>query len=566
MFQSKPRINSFMMLGLPSGGSPSSGGGGSNLTLAISQAISGAGRVGFYFDYSELAGVGTHSFYVARNQGSSGAATVDYQSYGDSHTDTSGTLSWADGEMHIYRIDVPVPTKSANGEHRIYVDLSNATGAALHHDNYTRAYGVIDDDTIAADSDAVFFDSAAGGGGSGTQASPYNSIYTAISNVGSKRFIYCKGSVTPDGTNTGQPYGSSGNCITVPATRAGESARCIIRAWPGFTFTVDGNNNSDTNGFLAKSNQSYHTFRKIIFTQLSGDSTNRDAFGIWYHYGTSSAITVEHCTFSAIDGASGSNSGGVNLYNDGGGRVWRSTFGPVTLGGVVNHNTAGVFSFDGEKISVQRCTFNASGAHGIYHKRIASTEISITARFNIFNDCDLEMGNSSQGHNATLITNNLFIGASGKIVHDTDDNGVHGSNNQISNNYFYKSSSYSDAGAILVWAGYNDVLIFGNVFDQCAKAYVNYGNTIAYPRYIDYNVTYNVVGNDWRVDGTDYASSAAMYSATGFGQHNVEGNPSPTDGDNNDVTLGGGSAAIGANIGGTDAGVYLTSLEILGAD
>ena len=258
-------------------------------------SISGAGRLSFYIDYSERTTTGTHTFYVARTHGSSGIASVDYTTAGDSHTTVSGTLRWPDGDMSIKSFTATVSSKS-NGDHRIYATLSNAVGCVLHNGDKTKAYGVIDDGTIAADSDAVFFDADAVSNGVGTQASPYNNVYDAITNVGSKRYIYGKGTQTVDATGVLSLFGETQYGIPMPATRASEETRLYIRNWPSFSCTFQGDGSTSRRGFASyETDYSYHTFRGLDFQNFDNTSIS-SCSAIGYYYGNVTDINIELCT------------------------------------------------------------------------------------------------------------------------------------------------------------------------------------------------------------------------------------------------------------------------------
>ena len=414
---------------------------------------------------------------------------------------------------------------------------------------------------IASDSNAVFYDMDAVSNGTGTAASPYDNPYDAISNVGTKRYIYGKGTIVPDGTDTGSPFGASTVAvIDAPATRASEAARLYIRSWPGSSLTVDGDTSTQRCGFLANSNESYHTYRGIGFTDLDGSGDSESGWGIWYHYGTSAGINVEHCTFSEINGNTGTNVGGFCPWGVEGVKVWRCSFDNSSVGGsYTNGNATGIMSFIGDKVSVQRCHFGSNMGVGIYHKTTATGEIAFNVRFCFFDDVELHYGTSSPGHNGILTTNNVFDGSSAIIRHQVDS-GLQ-SDNQISNNYFYLSGS-GTVGAIHS-RRMEDAVIYGNIFDACRGAFYDTVSS-ATQRYVDYNVTNGVTYEDWQIASTYYSSSAAMNTAVGFGANDTEGDPDPTNAASDDFTLGGSSVASGASIGATDAGVYLLGNEVIG--
>ena len=532
-----------------------------------------SGRLGFYIDYSELATTGTHNFAITRRVGTSGAVGCTYTVYDDDGTTvlSTGTLSWADGNADIKIVSQVVSSKN-NGTHRIRCQLSAATGgAALHFGSaHTVGYAVIDDNTVASDAISVFFDTAAGSNGSGTAASPYDNIYDAISNVGSKRYIYGSGTVTPDGTDTSNPYGQSNfHTIDAPASRSGEDTRVYIESWPGQTpLTIGGAGGTNKSGFFNSGTASYHTYRKVNFTDL--DSTGvtgggAPAFGIWYHYGTSEGINVELCDFDGINGSE--NNGGVNYYGTHGGRVWRCTMDNISKdGSFTNQNTAGVFSYLGSYISIQRSEFNANMSNGTYQKRTLDEDISFNLAFNIFRDSKGYYGQSgggNPGHNGIVCSNNLFTGTSAQFHHSAISTRRLSAENEISNNYFFNCGESVEGGVSN--RGAVDLLVFNNIFDSCKYVYTDEaGFNDDLPVLLDWNLHNDTESNYASIDFSAY--TAATFAST-FSLSNSNSQTGIADATNpavDDVTLGGSSNATGNAMGAYDMGIYMTGIEIIG--
>jgi len=555
-------------------GDQPSGGGGSADVLLFPLTLSGAGRLGFYQDYSELSSVGSHTFYVQRTHGSSGAVGVTYASSGDSHSIVTGSLSWADGEIGVKSITVPVSSKS-NGEHRIALTLSSPTnGAALHNGSHTVAYGVIDDGTIAADNDAVFYDSAAVTNGTGTQASPYNNIYDAIANVGSKRYLYGKGTTVPDGTNTCNPNGGGGivNCINFPAARAGEANRLIIRNWPSNTWTVSGGGGNEEIGFYSDGGKNYITFKGIDFSALSAWSGVGSKFaeggGISCHKAVSEGINVELCTFDNIDGST--NTAGFNPYLVNGAKVWRSTFNNIKVNGdATNANSSGVLTYSGENISVQRCEF--SNCHsGVYQKRVeAIGDVSIKAQFNKFeSEVGVLLGTAGGGnsHSYSLIQSNLFKGCtkSGIDHNNIFQTSTLGEKHHWSNNVFDGCGS-GELAAISFQYAYSTI-IFNNIMFNCRKVWadVQDRSSLKTPdvEYADYNNETGTTLTSQRYEyrAVNYSTAAALDTAFGFCTNDAQTAPSFTNTAIDDYTT-----SLSAGVAATAQGIYLTSTEVIGA-
>ncbi len=548
---------------------------------AMSLSLSSAGRVGFYIDYSERSTVGTHTFYVCRTHGTSGAVSVYWASYGDTHTNASGVLAWADGEADIKVITVAVLTK-ADGDHRIYVKLMGPIGGAVLHfgETHTTAYGVIDDGTVAADSDAVFYDSTVTpGNGTGTAADPYGSIYDAISNVGSKRYIYGKGTTVPDGTNTAQPAGGAQGttqCILAPATRTGESDRLYVRNWPGYTWTIDGTGTTNTGGFYTETGESWHTYRGIAFTNLDNSSqTYVQGFGIFYRYSSPSGINVELCAADTINGATGTNSGAYMVWGVDGSKIWRCTSNNIQENGNnASQNTSGIYTYSGKNISVQRCEITNSYS-AAYQKRIETDyDVSINFRFNRASTSNVGVlyhaaASTGAQHSYTVVQGNIFKGCAQEGIDHEPGTGVttkRGEKHWWCNNVFDSCGS-GEQGAIYFTKA-DGTEIFNNIMLNCRKVWAEFADNSANGmtvEYADYNIEYGTVLTSQRYEweAGNYTTAALLYAASGLANNDQDADPTFVD--TTDYVLDAGSPAIGGGVGGVDCGVYLIGPEVIGA-
>ena len=548
-------------------------------TVAI--PLTTAGRVGFYVDYSELSTAGTHRFYVTRTHGSAGAITVDYLTSGDTHTVASGTISFADGELGVKEFIVNIPTKANAGDHRITATLSNPTGGAvLHNGANTVAYGVIDDGTIALDADAVFYDSAAAGGGDGSQATPYNSIYTAITNVGSKKYIYGKGTTTPD-SNYVDPNGGTGfvYSIQLPAARAGESTRLSIRNWPGFTWTIDGGVNTDRIGFISKSSASYMTFRGIDFSNLDASgSAFAEGGGISNFTVDSVRQTVEYCTFDNINGST--NTSAYNAYFTIASKMWRSTANNIQVNGsAANQNAGGLcLYFYASDLSIQRC--EASNAYvGLFPKYIESGDTMPTVRFNYFHNMQsgITVGfASADGYSDYFnVQSNLFKDISGSpdgVFWARGAAAAANGKHQISNNVFDNCDTGGGSAILTIRDSY-DWQFFNNITaNSAANQMLNYDTVPNQSdpardviEYWDYNQVY-LSGEVYTHLAQGYANAGLLnaFDATLAGNIATT-DPLFTNSAINDYTLQVGSPCIGTGVNTSDKGIYLTGIEVVGA-
>lgn len=542
----------------------------------IQMQLTTPGRIGFYIDYSERNDLGDHTFYVCRTHGTSGAVSVNYTSHGDSHTQVSGTLTWQNGEADIKAVKVQVPSKLA-GDHRMYLKLTSPVGGAvLHFAEHTTAYGLIDDGTVADNSDAVFCDMNASTNGDGTNQSPYHNIYDGIQNVGTKRYIYLTGSHTPDGSNTANPGGGVVNCIHPPLARENEESRVYLRNWPGRSrpiITGVGQTNVVgffSNGFNAQ--RKFLTYRGLDFLNIS--CGNNACAGIAHIYGNSVSINVEDCNADNINGNTGNNSA-FNLWGVDGSKVWKCTSNNIKKSGSnSNHNTSGVQTYDGKNISVQRCNFSNS-FHGIYHKRIHSLfDVSINVRFCIFDRVECTYGasgSSGASHSYSVVQSNLFIGNSsrGGLTHNTTNTSEIGVKNWWCCNVFYECGR-GEVAAIHTRLA-NGAQIFNNIMLDCRKVWsdtVDHSSSNSDIEYANYNhnsgITLTSQRYEWR--GRNFNSSSELFSASAHGENDLISDPRFVNAGSGDYRLAAGSPCVGTGVSGTNKGIFLTGYETLGVN
>lgn len=569
-----------------------------NTLLSFNLNLTSAGRLGFYIDYSERDTVGEHTFYVARTHGSQGVVTVEYASDGDVHNNVNGTLSWQEGDMSVKSFTVTVTSADLEthqnslglGEHRIVARLSNPTNnAELHFGaEETKAYGVIDNDVLAKNDNAVFYDADALSNGNGTQSSPYNNVVDAIQNIGSKRYLYGRGTTTIDGTHTDSVSGNVVKCLPVPTSRAGETTRIYLRNWSGSKWSIQGNG-TDTNvcGFFTDvTGISYHTYKGIDFTNLNatdinGAGASTNCFAIYHMYTDGLSINIEQCTADNING--GGNTGAYMLWGINGGKVWRCTSNNIQrLGDNTNENTALFLTYDGKNISVQRCEASNSDSL-VYHKRVAAPfEVSTSVRFCI-DSTDKGVhygrsGNTGVPHSYTIVQCNLFkptlTNSESGIYNLAGSIGSNGSNNATKhwwcNNVFYKRG-YGETAAIMGTQMY-DAAIFNNIMLDCRKVWSESADSSAFGpdiEFADFNCEFGttLIPQRYEWKGVNYSTAALLNDANPiYASNDINQNPMFTDAVNGDFTLLPTSPAISGGVDGTPQGIYLVGIEKIGAN
>jgi len=577
-------------------GQPGGGWGGSIPTIPpvigsipLLLNLTSAGRVDFYLLNSELTAAGTHKFYVCRTHGTAGAVSVDYLTTGDTHTQQSGTLTWADGDASLQSIeiiidpsDVTTHNSSGLGEHRIVMTLSNPTnGLALQRLSNTRAYGIIDDGSmIADDTNAWFTDFDAGVDGVGTTASPFNNFDSLrVAQDGShKRYCYGKGTQVPADSVTGSIIGINLDPSGISLSGTSETDRTYFMAWPGFTWDVDGDGGLDTAGFYSDTDADYITFKGIGFSNLDTSSLGTitaQCFAWWFRT-SNVAPVIEHCTIDGI--ISGATSGTAAVYDDGnsiGLNLWRSSFSNISK---VNLSQPNAYEkYDGGSAYIQSCTFNE--CHVYQKDSPENGETGMTLRHNITtNTFRLSgLGTNNQG-NYHVVQGNLIDGALTSDVMNlrfdgTGTEGVEGIKHWVVGNIFKDCGS--DSSTFLPLNSQDtasDFILFNNIWYQGTgvSRFSDDGGTdgIDKVEYMDYDHAYNIslAGSQlWRLDPESYATVLALQTGTPFEANITEGDPLFTNIGAYDVTLGGGSPCLATGVTNTDKGVYITGDEQLGA-
>jgi hypothetical protein len=557
------------------------------LTLRIS--LSGAGRLGFYIDYSELDDVGTHTFYVSRTHGSQGVVSVQYSTHGDNHNGANGTLTWEDQDLGIKSFTVDVSTKPL-GEHRIYAKLSNGTGGAeLHHGDDTVAYGVIDDDTIAT-SNAIFIDTAAPTNGDGSLVNPYNNWYSGRDSLSvSDRYIYIKGMMIPDGTDI-TAMSNTVKHLALKNTfegRTSEEQRLIIRNWPGFTGGVDGGGQTDVAAFACDAaaghtgSVKFITFKNLSITNLNNEDGGI-VFGRAYFLRTRGLVggeSVEYVTAEHInvDGIlSGANAATAVWYSEqcSNLKMWGCNITNTTYANKGVPNLHAFQTYGTQKCSIQ-CNTLSSTAGGIYEKEGLKNGVGVgmVVRFNFINSGQITV--STQGGSPLMdfhIFSHNVLASTNETSHSTPIDLSQSSTTfiatktQINNNVFY-DYDYSNVGEVRVkTSGYTGIIMFNNIFNEIGEA-LRIEKGTAVPEYIDYNAYYNQILTAQplvAVQSNSHITLSELQSNTSFEQNASVGNPLFVDAANGNFRLENNSPAVTGGVDGTRKGVYLLGIEKIG--
>ncbi|MBT1450649.1 hypothetical protein KJ365_07110 [Glaciecola sp. XM2] len=568
--------------------------GSQNLILSLRLSLSGAGRLGFYIDYSELNTIGTHTFYATRTHGSQGAVSCTWTAY-DSADGTqlaTGDLSWANDSLDIKSFEVNVPSKP-DGEHRIYVMLSNPTGGAvLHHGDSTVAYGIIDDDTIAT-SNAIFIDADATTDGDGSQSNPYNNWYSARDAVlTTTRVIYIKGLMIPDDTDGSvQSARVNQKHFALKTTFDGrntESQRLVIRNWPTFTGGITGNGANDTTGFvLDGASTDTHSIKYVTFKGLSIINLDNTVgpnpelsigFGILLFGGETdviSHITAENITVDGILSGQSSATAVFKCNSASNIKMWRWH---IQNAEYLSLNDRSLFAFqcyNTDNVSIQRCSFTETSG-GIYEKEgLDGNKVGMSVRFNIF-DTSQVLYATQDGLNALdfqIVQSNVFNSPSQRSftppIRFTSSSTVISSSKQlISNNVFYNHETGSSDAVISVdREGWEGLIIYNNIFQDVVRGW-RFSNGVSAPEYINYNLYHNEAFTKQPnfFLSSPLAGLQAVKDETAFEANSLAIAPQFLNTSNDNFKLKSNSPAIGNGVDGTNMGVYLSGIERIGAD
>ena len=541
-----------------------------------------AGRLGFYIDFSELSAPGEHIFYVTRTHGFSGEVTVEYSTHGDEHKTENGKLTWADGDFGVKSFSVVVDNKSS-GEHRIYAKLSNPTGGAvLHNGEFTKAYGIIDDNSVHDDANSVFYDSDAPDDGDGSRLKPFNDVYMALASVGKKRYFYGKGITVPDGTNKVNPNGGGGvvDCIFLPEGRSSDDNRLVLRNWPGHEWLITGHSATNKIGFYSDGgdnlvSSNFITFKGINFKNLdSSGARYAEGGGINYFKDGGKGINVEDCNFESINGST--NTSGFNAYNVNGVKVWKCRAKNVAVkGSLTNQNASGLCVFYGSNnMSFQRCDVSETYV-GLHFKRLGKNNVSPVVRFCKIKDVSkgIKFGFGSANHeiNFTCIQSNLFKNCRRYMAIEVTGASPDAlGNNQINNNVFDNCGG-GDNGAIHIKDSY-EFIIFNNVFVNCRKMW-DVPESIPYQSnehrevlsFADFNHDFATSLVRYEYLGEYYKKSEALSQAfPQMASEDTTGEISFSSPEDDDYSLTTISKNVVSGYKGTSKGIYLTGVEQLG--
>ena len=538
--------------------------------------LSTPGRVGFYVDYSELDTIGTHIFYVCRTHGTEGTVSVGYKTFGDNHSNTAGTLTWGNGEADVKSFTVNVNSKGP-GDHRIFAQLTNPTGGvALHHGDHTIAHGVIDDDSIQ-EANAIFMDASSNTAGDGTRDNPYNDWITVRNNLSqSTRYVYIKGFFNTSNSidaPTGVGDGWHAELRNV-GHRTSENERLYIRSWPGFDGGIDGNGSTNMCGFKMEDGGSYVTFRKLTFKNLANSAPGSNKC---YFLRTDSRSVFNHdhitCESLEVDGVvAGQVAATAGWYSEGyclGYKMWRCNLQNLSQSDL--SQMWGFESYSAAAVSIQRCTFGKM-CEGVYEKQPPSIsgQVGFTIRFNYFDTGFTRF--SSQGAlpmtNWGIVQSNIFHNPiEPPMRHFRTSPASDSQKRWIVGNVIH-NWQHGTLGAVWMNAPeFRNTTAFNNIFHKVRVAYRYDDDQLTAPEFSNFNHFYNgSSGLIYRFDSGEYNALDSLRSAKKYELSSEESEPLFENAQLGDFRLSSQSPCKNSGISGTDKGVYLTGVEIIGAN
>ncbi len=451
----------------------------------------------------------THTITLERYHGSEGAVSVSYQSYGDSHTNIAGSVSWAAGEIGRKSFEITIPAQQQQGEHKVYIDLSNPTGnARLGRDDFSRMYIITDNDSEAPN--AIWVDSSNGNNqNNGSKNSPVKTISDAIlkADEASVNTVYLKSGIF-DMSNEViiDSLGRQGYGVQL-TKRSGESDRLTIRSAPGQSAILDGidNTNYDRYGFFANERSAntgdYITLSNLTIRNVVG--------GLVHRYTDAKNVIILNTDISNLDGPRGNNVSGVALWGVLSGIIFNNKIDKSRVDGERNGNGACIQTYWGRNLFIQQNTLSDC-SDGIYHKRSPQDTqgnqfTSAIIRRNLVKDVNGVVhfgiqGGQSPGHSYSLVSQNIFkqsnSGTSFKITADTSMALPAGHHNEFSHNLLDRRLVTSDYAYLSVKNHLNSIMYGNIVLDRDSSRYLHRFEFYAYALpadddlfdYMDFNI------------------------------------------------------------------------------
>lgn len=427
----------------------------------------------------------TYTLFVDRFHGATGSVSVHYQTAGDSHTETSGTLHWKNNERGRKGFRVTIPSQTINGEHYVYITLSAPSGGArLGRGEYTRAYIITDNGSKALS--AIWVDAKNGNdSNSGSENSPVKTISNAIAKANNNLFshVYLKSGTYPipreDSIND---MGRAKQGIKL-FTRASEENRLIIRSAPGENAIIDGidNNSFDKVGFFAsdRANQSgsYITISNLRLQNLTG--------GVIYRYAKAKHSIAMNLDIYNMNGAKGSNVSGISPWGVDSMIIYNNKVSKSRVNTVVNGNACCIQTYSGKNILIQQNTLSDC-YHGVYHKKSPQTAdgtqyTSAIIRRNLIESVTTPInfgiqGAATSGHSYSLVTQNILShGAKGtSIAYKADKSTTPplGKINEVSHNFIDRRGVKSDYSLLSI-QNHIQSSFYGNIsLDDISSLYL----------------------------------------------------------------------------------------------
>lgn len=416
-----------------------------------------------------------HRIYLDRYHGSAGSVSVRYQSFGDAHTPVEGQVSWADGESGRKSFTITTLPATKNGEHRVWIDLSQATGGArLGREDYSRMY-IISDNGSLADT-AVWVDAEQGNdSNNGGVDTPMRTVTAAIEQADSQSasHVYLKSGIYPIANEPLISTRSPAQHGILLTERESEANRLIIRSAPGQQAIIDGVDNSEYGrlGFYASTPDSSLTENTGNYITLSHLKIRRVVNGIWHHYSTAKYALIYNNIVTELDGPKGTNISGIALWGVESAIAFNNIVRQVRVDKVINGNGVCMQSYRGKNLFLQQNTLSDC-YYGIYHKQSAQKDgqqfASLIARRNHISQVSAYafnlgvQGGFSPGHSYSLISQNIAQGFGVVMQVDGGAETPLGHHNEISHNIFDRRAVSADQAALHV-RNYRHTSFFANI-------------------------------------------------------------------------------------------------------
>lgn len=395
---------------------------------------------------------------------------------------------------------------------------------------------------------------AASDSNTGTEAAPWKTIQKAASTLVAGDTVYVKAGIYTE-LFAGYP---DTQIKAIKTQNSGQVGKLITySAYPGDSVVIDQQNQGI----------GFYTPTKHYITIKGFEIKNCYGGGILTE-GKSSNIIVENNHIHNINGASGSNNGGIRFNGCSYCAARNNTIHDVFVNGTNTTfsngaNGAGIHSFSMEYTTIENNEiYNVYS--GVFHKQ-SSGNTGATIKANLIHDAILGIFYSDAGgiaHKNQVVTGNIIYNVKTALQLDLNETSVINDGFKISNNVIVATL----AGINIV--NVKNVEIYNNIFvGPLSNAVFNAKYDDWYITYFDNNIYYNI--DKWwtntyssTTQQKQYSNLTSWQAGSGFDGSSSTNDPHFVSSSSNDYHISSGFEVIGRD--GLNIGAYPVGNEVIG--